>query len=378
MEMIKQASVEIISKVREMMPANNAVASKIIEDHSQFKLTQYTHGLGCACKIEPKKLEQILKHIQIIPHPDILVGIESSDDAAVYRINDNTAIVQTLDFFTPIVDDPYDFGAIAAANALSDIYAMGAKPLFALNIVGFPQNTLPMSVLERILKGASDKAGEAGISILGGHSIEDPEPKFGLVVTGIVHPDKIIRNAGAKKGDHIILTKPIGTGILSTAIKRGLTDEKVINKLVRIMSALNNISGEIMLKYNVSACTDVTGFGLIGHLSEMAEASSCDAIIEFDKIPFIKEAKSMAAAGVIPGGTYRNLDFFKSKVIFEGLSKTEQLLCCDAQTSGGLLIAIDSDEANDLIEELRKKGILESKIIGHFIGNGKGDIRVIR
>lgn len=378
MEMIEKAAEEIISKVREMKPDNDFNTVKHSQDDSNFKLTHYTHGLGCACKIEPQKLEQILKNIRIIPHPDILVGTESSDDAAVYRINADTAIVQTLDFFTPIVDDPYDFGAIAAANALSDIYAMGAKPLFALNIVGFPQNVLPMTVLEKILKGATDKAEEAGISIIGGHSIEDPEPKYGLAVTGIVNPGRIIKNFGAKPGDQIILTKPIGTGILTTALKRGLIDEVLNQQLISIMSQLNNIAGELMLNYDISACTDVTGFGLLGHLTEMAEASFCDAYIKFNKIPFINEAKQMAAAGIVPGGTYRNLDFFRSKSIFEELSKTEQLLCFDAQTSGGLMIAINAEDANKLIADFRKAGLKEAEIIGNFTGKGKGIIRVCR
>ncbi len=238
---IVKASGAIIKVVSRQSSDKPAITSS-----AKIKLTQYTHGLGCACKLRPQALEEILQSLPVNFHPDILVGNEKSDDAAVYRINENQAIVQTVDFFTPIVDDPYEFGAIAAANSLSDIYAMGATPLFALNIVGFPSNRLPMEVLKQILKGASDKAAEAGIQIIGGHTVDDPEPKFGLAVTGIIHPDKIIKNSGAQPGDVLVLTKPLGTGILATAMKRGILDQQFSNLTIQQMLMLNKRAAEVM------------------------------------------------------------------------------------------------------------------------------------
>jgi cysteine desulfurase len=376
MDMIKKASEEIIARVKELMPQEKEIIKITADSEKGIKLTQYTHGLGCACKIEPQKLEQILKNIAILPNPNILVGVETSDDAAVFKITDDIAIVQTLDFFTPIVDDPYDFGAIAAANALSDIYAMGATPLFALNIVGFPENTLPMSVLEKILLGASDKAAEAGISILGGHTIDDPEPKFGLVVTGKIHVNKIIKNTGAKPGDVLILTKPLGTGIISTAIKRGLVEPDLKAEVTKLMATLNKKAGEIMLKFPVTACTDVTGFGLMGHLREMSVSSKCDVTIHFDSIPFIREVKALASAGIVPGGTFNNLDYVQKQVNFKDLTRTEKLMVCDAQTSGGLLIALNKQNAKILLNEMHEEGVTNAAIIGEFTSKGAGMITI--
>ncbi|HDS08550.1 MAG TPA: selenide, water dikinase SelD, partial [Bacteroides sp.] len=243
---IDRASEMIVETVHRLRPSENQQAVSSGIPAGSIKLTGYTQGLGCACKLRPQELERILKDFPVPSDPSILVDLRNSDDAAVYRINDTTALVQTVDFFTPIVDDPYDFGAIAAANALSDIYAMGARPLFALNIVGFPSNRLPMEVLKEILRGANDVAGEAGISIIGGHTIDDPEPKFGLVVSGLAHPLKIWTNSGAGEHDAIILTKPIGTGILTTALKRGLLDENSRSALVRSMSELNGKAAQIL------------------------------------------------------------------------------------------------------------------------------------
>lgn len=375
-EDIKRASKEIIATASSLMPENVKYRGSI-KKNDQVKLTHYTHGLGCACKIQPQNLEKVLGAISRISDPMVLVGTETADDACVYKINDDQAIVQTLDFFTPIVDDPYHFGAIAAANALSDIYAMGAKPLFGLNIVGFPEETLPLDVLEKILRGARDKAGEAGINILGGHTIEDPEPKYGLVVTGLVDPDKILRNIGARPGDALVLTKPIGTGILSTALKRGLISDEQEETLIMIMSALNKTPSDLMKKYEVHACTDVTGYGLTGHLREMSLASKCDVAIYADQIPFIDESHNLAAAGIIPGGTYNNLDFVQKDVSFGSLSRTMQLILCDAQTSGGLLIAINMNDADLYLNDLADAGITGAAIIGKFTGKGMGKISVL-
>ena len=347
-------------------------------DIDSIKLTHYTQGLGCACKLRPQALEKILKDLPHSDAPEVLVGNDTSDDAAVYKISDELAIVQTVDFFTPVVDDPYDFGRIAAANALSDIYAMGAKPLFALNIVGFPSNRLPMDILKRILEGAQDKAEEAGISILGGHTIDDPEPKFGMAVNGIIHPDKLIRNSEAKVGDVLILTKPLGLGILSTALKRGVLEKRIIDQAVNIMSTLNKVAAECMQDFPVSACTDVTGFGLLGHLKEMLKASGVDAEIYSDKVPVMEKVHDLIAAGIVPGGTLNNLDYVEASVKWaSSLSKTIKIILCDAQTSGGLLIALPENEGKNLEQRLKEVGVESAKIIGKISAKGSGKILVI-
>ncbi len=377
MQDVKLAAEEIISKSKSLMPKGEEKTSAAIHDVKDIKLTHYTHGLGCACKIQPQHLEEILKKLNPVISPNVLVGTETSDDATVYKLREDLAIVQTLDFFTPIVDDPYDFGAIAAANALSDIYAMGATPLFALNIVGFPEDTLPLSVLEEILKGAEDKATEAGIGILGGHTIEDPEPKYGMVVSGSVHPEQIIKNTGAQPGDKLILTKPLGTGILSTALKRGLVEDDLRKEVTSLMATLNKIPAELMQQYEVHACTDVTGFGLLGHLREMSMGSACDAHVYFEKVPFLREVKNLAAAGIIPGGTYNNLDFVMEEVDYGLRSRTEQLLINDAQTSGGLLVAIKASDAERYLTDLHREGLSNACVIGAFTEKGTGRIKVI-
>jgi selenide,water dikinase len=286
--------------------------------------------------------------------------------------------VQTVDFFTPIVDDPYQFGAVAAANSLSDIYAMGAKPLFALNIVGFPSNRLSMNILKQILEGARDKATEAGIPIIGGHTIDDNEPKFGLVILGTVHPKKILTNSAARSNDSIILTKPLGLGIISTAIKRGLAEKETEDKVYRIMSELNKIPAEIMKNFPVNACTDVTGFGLLGHLMEMTKGSGINAEIYADKIPIIREAREFASANIVPGGTLNNLEYVADFVTWsDQISQIDKIICCDAQTSGGLLISIPAEFAEKLIQLLHNKGIRDAGIIGKFREKGKGEIFVL-
>jgi selenide,water dikinase len=283
----------------------------------------------------------------------VIVGFDGADDAAVVHLGCEKYILQTVDFFTPIVDDPYQFGQIAAANSLSDIYAMGGTPLFALNIVGFPINELPKSILSEILQGGADKAAEAGITIVGGHSIDDKEPKYGLVVTGEVDKNKLVRNNGALPGDVLILTKPLGTGIISTAIKKEKASEEQINTVVESMSALNKAAADAMNGLDIHAVTDVTGFGLLGHLREMCLASDVSAEINFRNLDFLKGVRELAEAGVVPGGTKRNLDFVKDAVIFDKkLSEVEQLLTADAQTSGGLLIAMPENSVSDYINNM--------------------------
>ena len=374
---IKTAADEIIRTVKQLMPKEESAPVSEKPKAGKIKLTHYTHGLGCACKIQPQHLESVLQKLNPIFDKNVLVGTETADDATGYQLSDDLAIVQTLDFFTPIVDDPYEFGAIAAANALSDVYAMGAKPLFALNIVGFPEDTLPMEVLEQILKGAQDKATEAGIPILGGHTIEDPEPKYGMVVTGSLKPTEIIRNTGAKPGDVLILTKPLGTGILSTAIKRGMVEESLRKEVTQLMSSLNKTAAEVMKKYKVHACTDVTGFGLMGHLKEMTTGSECNVTVEYAAVPYLREVKNLATAGVIPGGTYNNMEYVSEFVDYGDLPRTDQLLLCDAQTSGGLLIALPAGPAQQLLADLQTNGIKSAALIGKFTETGKGTIKVI-
>jgi selenium donor protein len=340
-----------------------------------IRLTQYTHGLGCACKIRPQYLEKILKDFPLPVDPNILVSLNASDDAAVYKINEETAIIQTVDFFTPIIDDPYHFGAIAAANAMSDIYAMGGKPVFALNIVGFPDSRLPMDVLKSILKGALDKTNEAGVHILGGHTIEDTEPKFGMTVTGFAHPEKIITNSGLRPGDALVLTKPIGLGIISTAIKRGLASREMIDEAILIMTELNKTSAEIMAKYPVSACTDITGFGLLGHLKEMTVASQADVEIYPDSIPVINGVDELIAGNIVPGGTVNNLDFVSGNVVWgAGITHAKKIILCDAQTSGGLLIALPWDQRKEIIKEVKDHGIYAASCIGKCVSKGVGKI----
>ncbi len=280
----------------------------------------------------------------------MVVGFDGADDAAVVRLDDGRLLVQTLDFFTPIVDNPYDFGQIAAANSLSDIYAMGGTPLTALNIVGFPINDLPKETLTAILQGGADKAKEAGIPIVGGHSVDDKEPKYGMVITGEVSEKNLVRNSTARHGDALMLTKPLGTGIIATAIKKGKASAESISAATESMSTLNKAGAEAMKQVNVHAATDVTGFGLLGHLLEMCQASNVSAEVNFGSLEFLPGARELAEAGIIPGGTKRNLDYVKESVTFDSaLSETDQFMAADAQTSGGLLVALPENEVQDFI-----------------------------
>jgi len=372
---IKIAAAEIIEKANPLMQKNENQVNMSTSEQT-IKLTHYTHGGGCACKIKPQHLEQVLKKLAPFTNANVLVGTETSDDAAVYYLNPEQAVVQTLDFFTPIVDDPYDFGAIAATNALSDVYAMGGKPIFALNIVGFPVDTMPFEVLEQILKGAQDKATEAGIPVLGGHSIEDPEPKYGMVVTGLIHPEKVLKNCGAQPGDALILTKQIGTGIISSGLKKGMVSEALRVEATKSMTALNKTAAEVLANYAAHACTDVTGFGLLGHLREMTLGSKCDVEIEFEKVPFFPEVKALVAAGAVPGGSKNNVNFVKPAVDFGSLNYNDQLLLADAQTSGGLLVALPKEQAGGYLNDLHQNGVVHAAIIGHFTKTGHGKIWV--
>ncbi len=365
-----------IKTVIEKIGSRNTVTPGI-EVKEKVKLTRYTHGLGCACKLRPQLLEEILKKIPLPDDEKIIVGTNTSDDAAVYRIDDNKAIVQTVDFFTPIVDDPFDFGAIAAANSLSDIYAMGGKPLFALNIVGFPSSRLPLAVLEDILRGAQYIAEKSGISIIGGHTIDDTEPKFGWTVTGIIDPKKVITNCSAVIGDALILTKPIGTGILSTALKQNMLTDESITELKEVMIALNKNASEVMMEVGVNACTDVTGFGLMGHLLEMTKGSKTSANVYLQKIPILNKVLELAISGIVPGGTQNNLEYTSKHVLYsDKISDVKKLVLNDAQTSGGLLISVQKEKANLLLESLEKRGVDNAEVIGEIIPKEKWDIIV--
>jgi len=288
--------------------------------NDKVQLTKYTHGLGCACKIKPNVLNEVLKKFSPMKDKRVITDYAGAEDAAVYKIDKDKALVTTVDFFTPIVDNPYDFGAIAAANSLSDIYAMGAKPLFALNIAGFPSKRLPLEILEQILRGANDKACEAGIAIVGGHTIEDNEPKFGLAVTGMVHPEKVIRNSNAEPDDILVLTKPLGTGILATAVKRGFADKQSIVTLTESMSQLNSRASSAMVECGASGCTDITGFGLLGHAYEMAKASGVDIEIESARVPYLKNVHKYLQMDAVPGGSMSNLEYFGNYVDWENFS----------------------------------------------------------
>jgi len=350
----------------------------LAESDGPIRLTQFTHGLGCACKIRPQTLEKILRNIVPQASEKILVDFSASDDAAIYKINAEQAIVATVDFFTPIVDDPYDFGRIAAANSLSDIYAMGGTPLFALNVVAFPEKRLPVSVLSQILAGAQAVTKQAGIPILGGHTVEDNEPKFGLVAIGIVLPEKVIKNTGAQPGDALILTKPIGVGILSTALKRGLLDETTKNLIVASMSELNANAATVMNDFPVHACTDITGFGLLGHLHEMTAGSRVRAQISVGSIPVLPFVKEMVLRDVIPGGTDSNREFVLPHVLWDKqITTTEQVILCDAQTSGGLLMALPEQFAEEIIRSLHSAGVSIAVKIGKIIPGDDGKIQVV-
>jgi len=296
-------------------------------------------------------------------HESVVLGFDLADDAAAVRLKDGKLLIQTVDFFTPIVDEPYEFGQIAAANSLSDIYAMGGKPLFALNIVGFPINDLPKAILTEILQGGADKAAEAGIPIVGGHSVDDKEPKYGLVVTGEVDESKMWKNSGAEAGDVLVLTKPLGTGVIATAIKKGAASQNSIHSAIHAMAALNKDAADHLHGLDVHAVTDVTGFGLLGHLKEMCQNSGVSSKINFSKLNFLPSVFDLAESGIMAGGTRRNLDYLKDYVSFgPNLAELEHLLAADAQTSGGLLISLPNEDAQKFVHSYGPP----SRIIGNI------------
>jgi selenide,water dikinase len=321
--------------------------------------------------MRPAELDEALAHMKPLIDPKLLVGYDLSDDAAVYQISDDVAIVHTLDFFTPIVDDPYTFGRIAAANSLSDIYAMGAKPLMALNIASFPSK-LPAHLLGEILRGGADTAREAGIPIAGGHTVDGPEPMYGLSITGMVNPNHILTNAGAKPGDELILTKPVGSGVITTAMRSDILMPEQGEEIIRVMTELNRSASEVMVEFPVNACTDITGYGLLGHATEMAKSSGRGWEIHANSVPLVEPAMQAVAANAIPGGSQINLMHFSTGMEISPQIDSKVLsLLFDAQTSGGLLISVPSSDAGRLLSALKEAGVAHATRIGTVLSDNK-------
>lgn len=343
---------------------------------SPVRLTSLSHGAGCACKVRSADLAAVLRALPVpVPDPRILVGLDPPDDAAVVKLTDELALVFTTDFFTPVVDDPYDFGRIAATNAISDVYAMGGTPLVALNITAFPSKTLPLEVLGAILRGGNDVAQAAGIRIAGGHSIDDAEPKYGLAVVGTVHPQRVWTKGGARAGDALVLTKALGTGVLSTALKRDRLreDSAPLRAMVSSMTTLNAGAAEAARASGVAvhAATDVTGFGLVGHLLEVLRGSAgVGAEIDTGALRFLPEARALAEEGVIPGGTRGNREHAGERLVLgEGVPDALAWLACDAQTSGGLLFSVSEGDAAVLVRELHARGLEHANVVGRVVSS---------
>jgi selenide, water dikinase len=340
------------------------------------RLTQLSSCAGCAAKLRPDLLGELLQGLPQVHSRQALVGFDTRDDAAVYRLNATQAVVETVDFFPPVVDDPYAYGQIAAANAMSDIWAMGARALFALNLVAFPKDQ-PLATLKAILAGGADKATEAGIPILGGHSIQSPEPKYGMAVTGVVHPRQVLTNAGARVGDRLILTKPIGTGIATTAIKRGLASEALVKRVTAQMAQLNKAAGEVFAsrRFAVHALTDVTGFGLLGHAIELARGASKRVVIRLEQVPVLADVADLSQQGVVPGGTRTNLEHAERWVRFpRGLPEPIRHVLADAQTNGGLLAAVPKKEVQKALKALDRARV-EAWVVGEVV-KGKPGVTV--
>jgi selenide,water dikinase len=334
-------------------------------DKMKVDLLQMVEYGGCSSKIPPKQLEEILKYLPLPKDSNILVDIDTHDDAGVYRVNDELALVFTTDFFPPVCSDPYEFGQIAAANSISDVYAMGGDPVLALNIMMFPASKLPMEAYAEILKGGFDKATEAGVRIIGGHTIDDFPPKYGLAVIGYIHPKKLVTNSGARPGDALILTKPLGTGIIMAAQRLSLASDIDIVEAKRLMKLLNKSGAEIMKKFDIKGGTDVTGFGLAGHALKMARASNVSIILNMERVPLIGSVYRLIDDGCIPGASFRNLEYAEEFLqVAPGLDYNLKMAAFDAQTSGGLLMCVPSDKVFEVLSDLQNAGLSESEIIG--------------
>jgi selenide, water dikinase len=334
-------------------------------------LTQFSHGAGCGCKMSPSMLVEVMGMLKPPSHADLLVGTDTGDDAAVWRLDAERALVATTDFFTPVVDDPRTWGRIAAQNAVSDVWAMGGRPLFALNIVAWPSTELPASMLAEVLAGGAEIGEESGFAVVGGHTIDDPEPKYGLAVIGEVHPDRILTNTGLRDGDALVLTKALGVGIATTAIKRGEAPPSLVEAAVASMTASNGPASRAAVAAGATGCTDVTGFGLLGHLSKMARASGVDVTLDVAAVPFLDGIRGLAEAGVIPGGTRRNRDFVADVVDAGRFDELDVLLLADAQTSGGLLFGATPERAAGAVASLGGA----AAVIGE-VRHGAGTIRL--
>jgi selenide,water dikinase len=334
----------------------------------KIDLLQMVENGGCSAKISPKQLEEILKFLPLPEDPNILVDIDTHDDAGVYKVNDELALVLTTDFFPPVCSDPYEFGQIAAANSISDVYAMGGTPVVALNIMMFPASKLPMEVYAEILKGGSNMASEAGVRIIGGHTIDDFPPKYGLAVVGYIHPEKIITNSGAGAGDSLILTKPIGTGVILAGQRLGMASDNDIEEAKRLMKLLNKSGAEVMKKHNIRGATDITGFGLAGHALKMAKASKVSLNINMKSVPLIGNTWSLVDAGCIPGAAFRNLEFAENDTLFApDLDYNLKMIAFDAQTSGGLLICAPAVIEDKIVHELKNAGLATTSVIGNVM-----------
>ena len=342
-----------------------------------IKLTAFSHGGGCGCKIAPGILAQILKNSNGFPVPkELLVGIETADDAAVYRLNDEQALIATTDFFMPIVDDPFDFGRIAATNAISDVYAMGGTPIMALALVGMPINKLPIEVIGKIIQGGESICAEAGIPIAGGHTIDSVEPIYGLVVLGLIHPSKVKRNAGAKPGDRLILGKPIGVGILSAALKKDALDAAGYAALIENTTKLNKPGKALSELAGVHALTDVTGFGLLGHALEMARGAGLTAQLHMPLVPLLPNVQALAETGFVTGASGRNWEGYSAEVVLDPLiTVAQQMLLADPQTSGGLLVSCSRESVNAVLEIFRQDGFAHAAVIGEMV-NGRAQVKV--
>lgn len=338
------------------------------------RLTSFSHGAGCGCKLGPADLETVLGMLSLPElDPDVLVAADTGDDAAAVRLSEDQALVASLDFFTPIVDDPYDWGRIAATNALSDVYAMGARPFLTLNIVAWPVDDLPLEMLGQVLQGGIDVASKAGAAVLGGHTITDPEPKFGMVALGLAEPERIVRNSTVPAGARLFLTKPLGIGIATTAHKRGIESAELLASAVELMTTPNDGASEAMVAAGAEAATDVTGFGLLGHLHRMLAASGVAARLDASTTPVLRDVLELAAGGVVPGGTRRNHAYLRSAVEWGELTTPEQLVLADAQTSGGMLIA--TREPERLARELDARGV-RWREVGESVEGPPGRVEV--
>lgn len=344
-----------------------------------LRLTRLTAAAGCAGKLSPGELRTVLGLVRGLDpsaDPNLLVGLDTSDDAAVYRISDDLAVVFTADFFTPVVDDPYDWGRVAATNALSDIYAMGARPILALNLVGWPRDGLPYALLARVLEGGAAVARAAGTIVAGGHTIDDPEPKYGMAVVGLVHPRGVLANDGARPGDALVLTKPIGLGVVCRAVQRDVASAELAAEALALMTTLNEPARDAALEVGVSAATDVTGFGLLGHLREMLLASGLAARVDAARVPVMASVRNLIADGMIAGATVRNHASVSGHVDWGVLPEGEQFLMVDAQTSGGLLLAVDPARAGALVSALTKRATPAAAVIGHTVEGAPGHIGI--